>query len=513
MNRKIIKILISCIITLLLFSNSTIVQSISNNETTIVVKNFSQFKSALESANDGDVIYLDGNSILLDYDISATIGYPDRTITIKKKDSSTHILLTGTKNIKFQNIIFDGENILSYEPFIKTYGEYYPLSSAIFENVTFKNMNGNNNGMLFLDAGLTIFNNCTFINNKGTYGGHIEIRKNAIANFYKCTFAEGQSFCGGAIALMSSTSSCNIFSSTITNNSASSEGGGIYNLGELTIENTKIYNNAASIGGSDIYNNSILNIKDSIEDLQKLFPNSELKPIAWVSDYNDDNSYLKLKFGKFEEENNEPKEDKNDNLNNDTQENQNIEPNNPNEDNNSDNTENNQQYTSNEEKEDNKSEQNQESTSIPTSDKDNKNESATNTLHNSEESSFIQKIIDKVNQTFNIQNPSTQTITDTSSKSVTNNHESSITPRFYISDSPLTKIDSTSSSNKTESTNPSNQTFNFSFELKNSDSNTSNLFIILIFVQSIITLFIVVMQNKQNNKHHRYKNKNHTKKH
>lgn len=523
MNNKILKnlILFSCIMILLLFSNSTLVQSIANDETPIVVKTFNQFKTALENANDGDVIYVDGNAIILDYDTNATIGYPNKTITIKK-NGSTHILLTSTKNIKFQNIIFDGENTLSYEPFIKTYGEYYPLASAIFENVTFKNMNGNNNGMLFFDTGLTTFNNCTFTNNKGGYGGHIEIRKNAIVNFYKCSFTEGQSYCGGAIALMSSDSSCNIFSSTITNNSVNSEGGGIYNLGELTMENTKIYNNTASTGGSDIYNNGTLHIKDSIEDLQKLFSDSELKPIAWVSDYNDDSSYLKLEFGKIEEEKNDPKEDKNNennNSSNDTNENddnnQNIESNNPNE-NNSDNAENNQQNTSNEEKKDNKSEQNQENASTPTFDKDNKNESVTNNLHNNTESSFIQKIIEKINETFNIQNPSTQTITDTSSKSITNNHESPITPKLYISASPSTKVDSISNSNESENINPSNQSFNFSFEFKNSDNNNSNLIIIFVFIQSILVIFIfviVIVQNKQNNRHHRYKNKKHTRKH
>lgn len=509
---------------LLLSSNSTLIQSIANDETLLVVKNFNQFKTALENANDGDVIYLDGFSIILDYDTNVTIGYPDKTITIKKNNSA-HILLTSTKNIKFQNIIFDGENILSYEPFIQTYGEYYPLSSAIFENVTFKNMNGNNNGMVFLDTGLITFNNCTFTNNKGGYGGHIEIRKNTIANFYKCTFTEGQAYCGGGIALMSSTSSCNIFSSTITNNSASSEGGGIYNLGDLIIENTKIYNNTASIGGSDIYTTGTLNLKDSIEDLQKLFSDSELKPIAWVSDYNDDNSYLKLELEKIEEENNEPKEDKNNQANtpSDNKTEENFNDDNTPKDQNNESIENNQQNEntnnepepqnpSDEEKEDNKSEQNQENTSTPTSDKDNKNESVTNTLHNDKEASFIQKIIDKINETFNIQKPSTQTITDTSSKSVTNNYEASITPKFYISDSPSTKENSSLNLNESENDNLSNQTFNFSFELKNNDGD-SNLLIIFIFIQSIMTFIIVIIQNKQNNKHHHYKNKKHIRKH
>lgn len=541
MNKKILKILICYIMILLLFSNSTLIKSIANDETTIVVRNFNQFNAALENANDGDIIELDGSAIILDYDTNAIIGYSDKTITIKKKSGSAHILLTGTKNVKFQNIIFDGGNTLSYEPFIKTYGEYYPLASANFENVVFQNINGNINGIVYLDVGLTIFNNCTFKNNKGEYGGHVEIRGNAIVNFYKCSFTEGEAYCGGAIALMSSNSSCNIISSTITNNVANNEGGGIYNLGELTIENTKIYNNIASNGGSDIYNTGTLNMKDSIEDLQKLFYDNKLKPIAWVSDYNDNNSYLKLEFEKVEEENNQDN-----NATDETEKNQN-EGNTPNaettnqDDKNNENTENNQQNENNnnepnlqnpsdEEKENNKSEQNQENISTSTSNENINNETVTNTSHNSvndntsssnsniEESSFIQKIIDKITETFNIQNPTTQQITDDSSKSITNSNESPVNQKIYITASPSNNSDyKTESSNIIpENSDSSNQTFNFSFDFKNDTYRNNDLLIILIFIQTILIvtiLIILILKNKQNNKYHHYKSKKHVRKH
>ena len=549
MNKKIFKILICCIMILLLFSNSTHLKSIALDETPIIVKNFNQFKNTLENVNDGDVIYLDGGAIILDFDTNTTIGYSDKTITIKRRNGSSHILLTGTKNIKFKNIIFDGEGVNSNESIIKTYGEYYPLASVTFENVIFQNFSGNSSS-IFLDTGLITFKNCIFKNNKGSYGGHVQIRQDADVNFYKCSFIEGQSSCGGAIALMSSNAFCNIISSTITNNSAN-EGGGIYNLGDLTIENTKIYNNTASNGGSDIYNTGTLNIIDSIEDLQKLFFDSELKPIAWVSDYNDDNSYLKLAFGIIEEENQDENNQDNNPSNNETEKNQNND-NTPNENNtNNENTENNQQEenntnsentepsnqeensnkpepqnTSNEENENNNSEPSDENISTPTSNNDTNNKTVTNTSHNeandntsntnTDESSFVQRIIDKITETFNVQNPTTQQITDDSSKSVTNKNESPVNQKIYITDSPSTKITDDKSiktnSNETESNIPSNQTFNFSFELKNNDNN-NNLLMIFIFIQSIMTFVIVIIQNKQNNRHHRYKNKKHTRKH
>lgn len=78
-------------------------QSLTNDETPIVVRNFNQFKTALENANDGDVIFIDGGSIILDYNTNTTIGYSDKKITIKRKTGSSHIMLTGIKNIKFQN--------------------------------------------------------------------------------------------------------------------------------------------------------------------------------------------------------------------------------------------------------------------------------------------------------------------------------------------------------------------------------------------------------------------------
>ena len=534
MNKKIFKILICCIMILLLFSNSTHLKSIALDETPIIVKNFNQFKNTLENVNDGDVIYLDGGAIILDFDTNTTIGYSDKTITIKRRNGSSHILLTGTKNIKFKNIIFDGEGVNSNESIIKTYGEYYPLASVTFENVIFQNFSGNSSS-IFLDTGLITFKNCTFKNNKGEYGGHVEIRGNAIVNFYKCSFTEGEAYCGGAIALMSSNSSCNIISSTITNNVANNEGGGIYNLGELTIENTKIYNNIASNGGSDIYNTGTLNMKDSIEDLQKLFYDNKLKPIAWVSDYNDNNSYLKLEFEKVEEENNQDN-----NATDETEKNQN-EGNTPNaettnqDDKNNENTENNQQNENNnnepnlqnpsdEEKENNKSEQNQENISTSTSNENINNETVTNTSHNSvndntsssnsniEESSFIQKIIDKITETFNIQNPTTQQITDDSSKSITNSNESPVNQKIYITASPSNNSDyKTESSNIIpENSDSSNQTFNFSFDFKNDTYRNNDLLIILIFIQTILIvtiLIILILKNKQNNKYHHYKSK------
>ena len=528
MNNLIFKFLISCIMISLLFSNFTIVQSITNDEAPIIAKNFNTFKEALENANDGDVIYITGNSIVLDYDTNATIGYSDKTITIKRISGSDHILLTGTKNIKFQNIIFDGENKLSYEPIVRTSGEYYPLASANFENVVFKNINGNNDGAVLLNTGTITFNNCVFKNNKGTCGGHIIMRGDAIVTLYKCYLTEGQANEGGAIALNSPNLSCNIISSTITGNLASSEGGGIHNSGNLTIENTKIYNNTATVGGSDIYNNGNLDMKDSIEDLQKLFSDIELKPIAWISDYNDDYSYLKLQLEKIEKEENKNDKDTENNENNDPSYNQENE----------NNTDKPTSKPSNDEKniENNEieKENQQDNESLNQSNKNESDNNVTNNLHNDpessneansndekntndnyKESSLFEKLTNKITTLFNPKSSNSQNITDDFSKAITNNNESPINQEINISASPLSEKDDSTNFTRNESNDPSNQSFNFTFDFKNND-DTYNLIIIFIFIQSIlITIILVILlaQNKRNNSNHRYKNKNHYRKH
>ena len=514
MNKKISKILVCCIMILLLFSNSTHLKSIALDEVQFTVSDSFQLKKAIEQANDNDII---GITDIISADDFSIIGTNEKHITLKRMNSIASIYL-GTGSYTITNITFDGNNIKSQYSFVES------VQNTTISNCTFKNCIDTWEGGCInaMDKKLYI-NNCTFTNNQALHGGHIA--------------------CNGGEYV-------EINDSVLSNGSAQI-GGAIYSNGNLTIENTKFYNNTASTGGADIYCIGTLDLKDSIEDLQKLYPESELKPIAWVSDYNDDNSYLKLEFGIIEEENQDennqddtPSNNENEGNQNDVntqnennQNNENTE-NNQQEQNNSntENTENNQQNentnnepepqnTSDEENENNNFEPDAENISTPTSNDDTNNETVTNTSHNeandntsntnTDESSFVQRIIDRITETFNVQKPTTQQITDDSSKSVTNKNESPVNQKIYISTSPSTKIvdEKAENSNKTESTNPSNQTFNFSLELKNDDSNNNNLLMIFIFIQSIMTFIIVIIQNKQNNRHHRYKNKKHTRKH
>lgn len=521
MNKKISKILVCCIMILLLFSNSTHLKSIALDEVQFNVTTEYQLKKAIEQANDNDIIGISDSISIEDISI---IGTNEKHITLKRMNADAKIFLGTHSSYTITNITFDGNNIPSSYSFIIL------VKNTTFSNCIFKNgYNTWEGGILNVSDKKVYINNCIFTNNQAVYGGHIA--------------SNGSEYIE--------------INDSILSNGSAQIGGAVYSNSNLTIENTKFYNNIASTGGADIYCIGNLNLKDSIEDLQKLYPDSELKPIAWVSDYNDDNSYLKLEFGIIEEENHEePNQDENkqaDNPSNETEENQNNdntqndqnnentennqqEPNNTN----TENTENNQQNetnnnepepqnTSDKENKNNNSEQSDENVSTPTSNDDTNNKTVTNTSHNDEndntsnsntntyKSSFVQKIIDKITETFNVQNPTTQQMTDYSSKSVTNKNESPVNQKIYISTSPTTKIadekDNSANSNKLESINPPNQTFNFSFELKNDDSNNNNLLMIFIFIQSIMSFIIVIIQNKQNNRHHRYKNKKHTRKH
>lgn len=516
MNKKIFKILVCCIMILLLFSNSTHLKSIALDDVQFNVTTEYQLKKAIEQANDNDIIGISDSISIEDISI---IGTNEKHVTLKRLNEDAKIFLGTHSAYTITNITFDGNNIPSSYSFITL------VRNTTFSNCVFKNGYCTwEGGILNVSDKKAYINNCVFTNNQAVYGGHIASN-------------------GGEYIEINN---------SILSNGSAQIGGALYSYTNITVSNTKFYNNTASTGGADIYCIGTLDLKDSIEDLQKLYPDSELKPIAWVSDYNDDNSYLKLEFGIIEEENHEePNQDDNpsnneteENPNNDNTQNENDQNNENTENNqqeqNNTNTENNQQNenannepelqnTSDEENENNNSEPNAENISTLSSNDDINNETVTNTSHNeakdntsnsnsnTDESSFVQRIIDKITETFNVQNPTTQQITDDSSKSVTNKNESPVNQKIYISTSPSTKIvdekDNGANSNKIKSTNPSNQTFNFSFELKNDDSNNNNLLMIFIFIQSIMTFVIVIVQNKQNNRHHRYKNKKHTRKH
>lgn len=111
MNNKIFKnlILFSCIVILLLFSNSTNVHSTTNDEVHFNVSSNYELQKAIEQSNDNDVIGI-SNSIAIDGTI--TIDTYGKHLTFKRMNDEAHFYFTNI-TFEFKNITFDGSNIKS----------------------------------------------------------------------------------------------------------------------------------------------------------------------------------------------------------------------------------------------------------------------------------------------------------------------------------------------------------------------------------------------------------------
>ena len=272
-----------CIIALMVIFQSPQAMA-TTSEVNAEAYNLEGLLIAIEQASDGDVIGIKA-AIIIPSD--AVIGNSDKHITIRRIDSSARFVLGIADNIRFQNITLDGNGISSSYQLVES--SDYSSFSVIFEDVKFENCISSYHGAAALiNHGTALFKNCTFSNNSSTYGGHLAVLRNANVDIENCTFINGDALAmGGAIYVASNTSTCNIKSSTITNNNANIAGGGVANNGVVNIENTKLFNNTASKGGSDVLNlvNGQSNLLDSLEELQELFSDYEFNPIGWVRDY------------------------------------------------------------------------------------------------------------------------------------------------------------------------------------------------------------------------------------
>jgi len=115
---------------------------------------------------------------------------------------------------------------------------------------------------LFLDAGTNYFYNCKITGNDNTYpniaGGGVYIF-GGYAYFYDCEISNNKSYIGGSGITSAASAKVFIYNSVISNNTTYSSGGakgggGIYNVGEMYIENSTISGNSHPTLGGGIYN-------------------------------------------------------------------------------------------------------------------------------------------------------------------------------------------------------------------------------------------------------------------
>ncbi|EOR25305.1 hypothetical protein A500_10525 [Clostridium sartagoforme AAU1] len=250
----------------------------STGQTIVEVKNLSELKTAIENAQDGDVItFRSGLTIYSD----VVIGDPNKHITLKRL-SDTSFLDIKTGNILFQNVTLDGGG------FPAMYSMAMINYDVTFDNVTFRNSvnNKSTGGAVSVNFGTATFKNCLFEDNTALSGGHIAVKGSGSTIIANSILKDGYAWSnGGAIWNASSDSTTTITSSLITNNSAGDYGGGLSNKGTMIFSGTKLYDNTAPNGGADIGNTGNLNLADSIEQLIELFKDDGIIPKAWINDY------------------------------------------------------------------------------------------------------------------------------------------------------------------------------------------------------------------------------------
>ena len=270
------------------------------------------FKNAVKEAKDGDIILIMG-SVVVQADFE--LGSEEKSLIIKRSSAQSTISFSGGGNqVTVENITFDGGGYKASSPFVSVSPHTSVFTNCIFQNCGDSSQYLSCNsigGAVRVDSGTNQFIGCQFKNNVGMVGGHMVIY-DGIVQITDCIFTGGIVMSnGGAICVTGDTAQCIINSSVITGNQAGDFGGGISNIGKLTIEDSMIYDNIATNGGADIANKifGTIELKDTIEQLAELFEPENILPVAWVCDYdfeesiyipdvdpNQENALLKLQY-------------------------------------------------------------------------------------------------------------------------------------------------------------------------------------------------------------------------
>lgn len=241
----------------------------------VTVHDLQGLLSAIETTDAGGIIGVDAEIMVTP---GTALGTFTKGVTIQRMTAEGQINIhsdDGTGDpVTVNNIIFDGAKVSSNMAFVVM------NCAANFEGVAFSNCDSQTCGAVEVRIGEAHFKNCTFKDNRASLGGHVSINDGS-GYFESCTLSNGYAENGGAIRIGSSGATCQIESSTITQNEASGIGGGIWNAGTLTITGSKVFSNTtgdiANRGGN-------VTLTDSIEALTALFAQDNLIPSGWTEE-------------------------------------------------------------------------------------------------------------------------------------------------------------------------------------------------------------------------------------
>lgn len=221
------------------------------------VESAEQFIEAVEQAQDGDVIkvmrwiYLKGIFHFTD----------DKHLTIIRDNSGAFLgindLNPGIGETIIKNMTFDGQGIAAGDPFVSITNGYYTFEGCTFQNCGQADNAGGQNAMgaAMMNYSATVtLKGCTFKDNYAYSGGHIYAYDNAVTTLDGCALMNGHAY---------------------------DQGGGVYNIGRMTVKNTLIFGNTAANGGNDIRNLRTVDLKDSIETLNALVNDPQKVVEGW----------------------------------------------------------------------------------------------------------------------------------------------------------------------------------------------------------------------------------------
>lgn len=325
------KVIVALLVMCLLCVNlvGTAAKAADSQPTTYIVQSSREFREAVSSAKDGDIISVMGE---IDITVNIQIGSESKHLTIKRSTANSSIIFSAGTVVDVVNTTFEGNGMISSASWVTT------SATITFTECTFQNCGSSDNlsgsgsigGAVKVQTGSCVFSDCVFSENYALSGGHIAVLGDSQVELNNCTVKDGGAVnSGGAVAINSSSAFCEIRGSEITGNCAYDFGGGVSNAGTVIVTGTKVYANSAVNGGADIATKitGSTTLTDTVEELNELFGVDDILVAGWVCDYDfengiyipdvepaQENALLKLEYTVISTDETEPAEPSTDNT-------------------------------------------------------------------------------------------------------------------------------------------------------------------------------------------------------
>lgn len=223
------------------------------------VKTLDELQAAIEAADDGDQIQI-LDSIVFDSG-EYCVGASDKTVELLYDNYSggreLFVINAAVTRITLQNLSIVG-NGLDCDSVLET---SLMSQEVLLSNVTIQGLS-----CLYpiCNTGVMEIKNCSFIDNNGSYGGHIRNQRGTLT-VSGSTFVGGKTGgCGGAIYNFATL----IVSDSVFENNYANFGGAIYSVGNSEITNSRIINNAAEYYSGGVLNSGLTSYYMVITDCE-----------------------------------------------------------------------------------------------------------------------------------------------------------------------------------------------------------------------------------------------------